>query len=246
MRQSNRIRRRSCLRDYPRGAPGCDRLFVRRYRAPGCRQEVRHSRPHYSSSSEPPPGIRSMIFFATQISQSSAPVSFALTSSFTSLPTVSTRDQGIFTASCRLGPHIRPSLFERRPRAGCTRIQSVAPPMSTWVTRGCVFSPTCMSKPLTLPISQSSRSFSFLSRTSRTRSTSASKELQRDGYQRQDERDYDDDRNDGVAQPAVAILPEVNRIVHEKQERHDREGEGRAGEGHRDHRHLDRIHAQHQ
>jgi len=73
---------------------------------------------HYSSSSEPPPGIRSMICLAIQISQSRAPVSFALTSSFTSLPTVSTRDHGILTGSLRFGPHIRASRLDRRPSAG--------------------------------------------------------------------------------------------------------------------------------
>src|SRR5690349_396745 len=190
--------------------------------------------------------MRSMIFLATQISQSRAPVSFASTSSFTSLPTVSTRDHGIFTASLRFGPHARRSLLERRAKAGCTRIQSVSPPMSTWVMRGWLFSPTCIRRPLTLPIWQSSRSINFLSRTSRTRSISASNQLQRDGYQREHEGDHDDNRNDGVTEPAVAVFPEVDRIIHEKQEWHNGERKRRAGEGHGDHRHLDGVDAEHQ
>src|SRR5207237_5844247 len=212
-----------------RGAPGCDQLFRHRYPAPGYRAEARRLLPRYSSSSEPPPGMCSMMCWATQISQSSAPVSFPLTSNFTSLPTVSTCDQGIFTASLRLGPHILPKRFDKRPRAGWMRIQSVGPPMRRWVTRGWVFSPTCITRPLTLPMQHSSRSISFLSRTSRTRSISASDDLEGDGYQRQHEGDQADDRDQRVAYPAVAILAEVNGIIHEKKKRHDCEWKRRAG-----------------
>src|SRR5882672_9182853 len=84
---------------------------------------------HHSSSSLPPPGMRSMMCFAIQISQSSAPVSRALTSTLMSLPTVITRDQGILTGSLRFGPHSLASLVARRPRAGCTRVQRVGPPI---------------------------------------------------------------------------------------------------------------------
>src|SRR5256714_10509175 len=190
--------------------------------------------------------MRSMMCCATQSSQSSAPVSFALTSSFRSLPTVSTRDQGILTGSLLLGPQSLPSRFERRPRAGWMRIHNVGPPMRMGVTRGCVFSPACITSPLTRPMQHSSRSISFLSRTSRTRSISAPNDLQRDRYQRQNERNHDNDRHDGIADPAVTIFSEVDRIVHQEQKGHDSERKRSARKRHRQHRNLDWIDAQYE
>src|SRR2546423_1898471 len=112
--------------------------------------------------------------------------------------------------------------------------------------RGCECSPNCITSPSTRPISQSSRSISCLSRTSRTRSISASDDLERYGNDRQDERDQDDNRHDGIADPPVAMLAEVYRIIHQEQERDNCEWKSRCSKRHRDHRHFDWIDAKYQ
>src|SRR4026208_388063 len=97
------------------------------------------------------------------------------------------------------------------------------------VMRGGPASPTCISIPPTLPIAQSSRSISFLSSTSRTRCTSASHDLEWNRNQSQHECNQYDQADNGIADPPVAVLAEVERIVHEKKKRHDCKRESRAG-----------------
>src|SRR4051812_4006849 len=198
----------------------------------------------HSSSSLPPPGMCSMMCLASHSSQSSAPVSFASTSSLTSFPTASTRDHGILTGSLRRGPQSCDILLASFPSAGWMRIHSVAPPITMWVIRGWLFSPTCMTKPLTLPIGQPSRSISFLSRTSRTSFTSASDDLEWNRDYRENEGNQNYDGDDGIADPAIAVLAEVNRIVHQEKEWHDGQRQRRGCEGHRYRRHLDRVYAE--
>src|SRR6476620_9186340 len=112
--------------------------------------------------------------------------------------------------------------------------------------RGCAVSPTCISRPLTLPMSHSSRSISFLSRTSRTRFTSASHDLEWNRYHRENEGYQHNNRHDRIADPAVAVLTEVDGVVHEQQKRNYGERQRGTGECHRHHRHLDRIDAENQ
>src|SRR6202022_275729 len=90
--------------------------------------------------------------------------------------------------------------------------------MSMCVMRGCESFSTCISRPSTPPLCFSSRSSSSLSRTSRTRFTSASDDLERNRDHRQNKRNQHDDRDNSIADPAIAVLPEIDGIVHEEKE----------------------------
>src|SRR4051812_43815142 len=103
-----------------------------------------------------------------------------------------------------------------------------------------------MTSPLARPMLQSCWSMSCLSSTSRIKCTSTSDYLQRNRDDRQHERDQYHDCDDGVADPSIPVLAEVDRIVHQEQERHDRQRKCRAGESHRKHCHFDWVDAKHQ
>src|SRR3954452_315904 len=123
------------------------------------------------------------------------------------------------------------------------RQSSVVPPITIPAMRASSPSGGPSTTPSTLPISRPARSTTCWSRMSRPISISAPQDFEGERDERDEAGDRAHSEHRHVAHPAVGVLVQVLGIVHQDQQRNDRDRKGQGGQRHGYDGELERIDA---